>query len=126
MKQTAGQLGLAGALRGCSSWQDIQEKWRNLPAQQKGDLFEELVKAYLQFDPEYGSKLRASQFRRRAQMRVSGTPAATHHHTLPNEPPGRHLKFWRASGTDSCPPVTHEEMNHTRRTGGHERLVRLA
>ncbi len=58
MKQTNGQIGLIGAIRGCSSWQDIQEKWRNFPEKQKGDLFEELAKAYLQLDPEYASKLK--------------------------------------------------------------------
>ena len=42
------QTGLAGAARGCVSWQDIQDKWRNFPEKQKGDLFEELVKAHLQ------------------------------------------------------------------------------
>jgi predicted helicase len=49
---------LAAAIRGCASWQDIQAKWRSFPEKQKGDLFEELVKAYLQLDPEYVSKLK--------------------------------------------------------------------
>jgi predicted helicase len=48
---------LSAAIRSCSSWQDIQAKWRHLPEKQKGDLFEGLVKAYLQLDPEYASKL---------------------------------------------------------------------
>ncbi len=50
--------GLITAIRGCASWQDIQAKWRTLPEKQKGDLFEELVKAYFQLDPEYASKLK--------------------------------------------------------------------
>jgi superfamily II DNA or RNA helicase len=50
--------GLSASIRGCASWQDIQAKWRTLPEKQKGDLFEELVKAYLQLDPEYASKLK--------------------------------------------------------------------
>ena len=49
---------LVSAIRGCSSWQDIQSNWRDFPEKQKGDLFEELVKAYLQLDPEYTSKLK--------------------------------------------------------------------
>ncbi len=49
---------LTAAIRGCASWQDIQAKWRGFPEKQKGDLFEELVKAYLQLDPEYASKLK--------------------------------------------------------------------
>lgn len=58
MTQANEQIGLGGAIRGCSSWQDIQNKWRSLPEKQKGDLFEELVKAYLQLEPEYASKLK--------------------------------------------------------------------
>jgi superfamily II DNA or RNA helicase len=58
MKQSNKSAGLTGAIRGCASWQDIQEKWRNFPEKQKGDLFEELVKAYLQLEPEYASKLK--------------------------------------------------------------------
>ncbi len=50
--------GLIGAIRGCASWQDIQAKWRTLPEKQKEDLFEELVKAFLQLEPEYASKLK--------------------------------------------------------------------
>ena len=52
------QNDLIPAIRGCASWQDIQTKWRNFPEKQKGDLFEELVKAYLQLDPESASKLK--------------------------------------------------------------------
>jgi predicted helicase len=58
MQQTLAQVRLIEALRGCSSWQDIQSNWRDFPEKQKGDLFEELVKAYLQLDPEYASKLK--------------------------------------------------------------------
>jgi predicted helicase len=49
---------LAQSIRGCASWYDIHAKWRNLPEKRKGDIFEELVKAYLQLEPEYASKLK--------------------------------------------------------------------
>jgi len=49
---------LLGATRGCSSWADFQRRLRDLSEKQKGDLFEELVKAYLQLEPEYASKLK--------------------------------------------------------------------
>ena len=42
----------------CSSWADFQRRLRDLPEKQKGDLFEDLVKAYLQLEPEYASKLK--------------------------------------------------------------------
>ncbi|MEI6176523.1 MAG: DEAD/DEAH box helicase family protein [Verrucomicrobiota bacterium] len=58
MKQDKPSSGLAQAIRNCSSWQDIQSKWRSLSEKEKGDLFEELVKAYLQLEPEYASKLK--------------------------------------------------------------------
>ena len=58
MTQAIKQTGLIGAIRGYISWQDIQTKWRRLPEKQKGDLFEELVKGYLQLEPEYASKLK--------------------------------------------------------------------
>ncbi|MEO8615924.1 MAG: DEAD/DEAH box helicase family protein, partial [Luteolibacter sp.] len=58
MKQATTQAALLEAICGCSSWQDIQAKWRDLSEKQKGDLFEELVKAYLQLEPEYASKLK--------------------------------------------------------------------
>ena len=53
--------GFIEAARSCSSWQDIQAKLRTFPEKQKGDLFEELVKAYLQLEPEYASKLYSYQ-----------------------------------------------------------------
>ncbi|MEI7912266.1 MAG: DEAD/DEAH box helicase family protein [Verrucomicrobiota bacterium] len=52
------QGGLIATLRGCDSWHDIRNKWRTFPEKRKGDLFEELVKAYLQLEPEYASKLK--------------------------------------------------------------------
>ena len=58
MTRTITSTGLITAIRNCVSWQDIQAKWRHVPEKQKGDLFEELVKAYLQLDPEYASKLK--------------------------------------------------------------------
>jgi predicted helicase len=36
----------------------VQRKWQLLSEKQKGDLFEHLVKAYLQLDPEYATKLK--------------------------------------------------------------------
>jgi superfamily II DNA or RNA helicase len=45
-------------LRNCSSWEELQHSFRDLPEKQKGDFFEELVKAYLQLEPEYASKLK--------------------------------------------------------------------
>jgi predicted helicase len=58
MAQENKPTGLIGAIRGCVSWRDIQAKWQTFPEKQKGDLFEELVKAYLQLEPEYASKLK--------------------------------------------------------------------
>ena len=42
----------------CKSWDDIQRTCQSLTEKQKGDLFEQLVKAYLQLEPEYASKLK--------------------------------------------------------------------
>ena len=39
MTQINKQAGLVEAIRGCSSWQDIQAKWRNLTEKLKSDLF---------------------------------------------------------------------------------------
>jgi len=58
MTQVNKPTGLIGAIRGCASWQDIQNKWRNFPEKQKGDFFEELAKAYIQLEPEYANKLK--------------------------------------------------------------------
>ena len=41
-----------------SSWDDIQDKLGDLPNKLKGDVFEELAKAYLLLEPEYASKLK--------------------------------------------------------------------
>ena len=46
------------AIRGCCSWADIQRRLRDLSEKEKGDLFEQLVKAYLELEPEYASKLK--------------------------------------------------------------------
>ena len=56
--QANNSSGLLTSIRGCASWQDIQRKWRRLSEQQKGALFEQLVKAYLLLEPEYASKLK--------------------------------------------------------------------
>jgi superfamily II DNA or RNA helicase len=58
MRRSNKSVGLTGAIRGCTSWHDIQNKWQNFTEKEKGDFFEELVKAYLQLDPEYASKLK--------------------------------------------------------------------
>ena len=58
MARKIGHNGLIEAISGCSSWYDIHDKWGSFTEKQKGDLFEELVKAYLQLDPEYASKLK--------------------------------------------------------------------
>lgn len=71
MARTNASTGLIGAIRGCASWQDIQAKWRNFPEKQKGDLFEELVKAYLQLDPEYASKLKHVWLQREVPQAVT-------------------------------------------------------
>jgi len=44
-------------LRGCSGWSDFSKKLSALPEKQKGDLFEEFVKAFLLLDPEYATKI---------------------------------------------------------------------
>jgi len=62
---------LARSIRGCASWQDIQAKWRTLPEKQKGDIFEALVKAYLQLDPEYASKLKHVWLQREVPQAVA-------------------------------------------------------
>ncbi len=46
------------AIDGCSSWEEIHRAWSDYSAKQKGDLFEELVRAFLQIEPEYASKLK--------------------------------------------------------------------
>lgn len=49
---------LHDAIQGCSSWADLQRKLRDVSEKQKGDVFEELVKAYLLLEPEYAGKLK--------------------------------------------------------------------
>jgi superfamily II DNA or RNA helicase len=56
--QANNTIGLHDAIRGCASWHDFQGKLRDLSEKQKGDFFEELVKAYLFLEPEYASKLK--------------------------------------------------------------------
>lgn len=58
MTQADRQTRLHAVIRGCSSWQGIQRRLRDLSEKQKGDLFEQLVKAYLLLEPEYASKLK--------------------------------------------------------------------
>ena len=63
--------GWPGAFRGCSSWDDIQGKLHGLPEKEKGDLFEQLVKAYLLLEPEYASKLKHVWLQREVPQAVS-------------------------------------------------------
>lgn len=42
----------------CSSWDDFRRALAKRTEKEKGDLFEHLVRAYLQLDPEYTTKLR--------------------------------------------------------------------
>lgn len=46
------------AIRNCSGWEDFERQFKGLPEKQKGDLFGELVKAYLLLNPEYVTKLK--------------------------------------------------------------------
>jgi len=50
---------LAASLKGCRSWNDLQQTWSPLTEKQKGDLFEELTKHYLLLEPKYASKLKS-------------------------------------------------------------------
>ncbi|OGV90342.1 MAG: hypothetical protein A3K19_09100 [Lentisphaerae bacterium RIFOXYB12_FULL_65_16] len=48
---------MSDAAQHCSCWDDFRQRLASLPEKQKGDLFEELTKAYLLLDPEYSTKL---------------------------------------------------------------------
>jgi superfamily II DNA or RNA helicase len=67
----AKQSGLLEGIRGCSSWREIQAKWKRFPEKRKGDLFEELVKAYLEIEPEYASKLKRVWLGREVPLAVA-------------------------------------------------------
>ena len=58
MTQIKNTSALHDTIQGCSSWADIQGTLRDLSEKQKGDLFEQLAKAYLLLEPEYASKLK--------------------------------------------------------------------
>jgi superfamily II DNA or RNA helicase len=49
---------LKKAVAQCASWEDFARQLKGLPEKEKGDLFEHLVRAFLQLDPEYATKLR--------------------------------------------------------------------
>jgi len=49
---------LSSATSGCSSWSDLTAKWARYSEKEKGDLFEELTKAYLILEPKYACKLK--------------------------------------------------------------------
>jgi len=46
------------AVRHCTSWADFQKRCQSLSNQEKGDLFEQFVKAWLLLEPEHASKLK--------------------------------------------------------------------
>lgn len=46
------------AIAHCSSWEEFAQRLERLSEKEKGDVFEHLVRAYLQLDPEYATKLR--------------------------------------------------------------------
>ena len=49
---------LREAVARCASWEDFVRQLKRKSDKEKGDLFEHLVRAYLQLDPEYATKLR--------------------------------------------------------------------
>lgn len=49
---------LREAVARCASWEDFVRQLKKKSDKEKGDLFEHLVRAYLQLDPEYATKLR--------------------------------------------------------------------
>jgi predicted helicase len=46
------------AVTRCESWEDFARQLSRMSEKEKGDLFEQLVRAYLLLDPEYATKLR--------------------------------------------------------------------
>lgn len=49
---------LRDAVARCASWEDFVRQLKKKSDKEKGDIFEHLVRAYLQLDPEYATKLR--------------------------------------------------------------------
>ena len=49
---------IGSIIRESGSWEDLHRKCQSLTEKQKGDLFEHFVKAFLQLEPEYASKLK--------------------------------------------------------------------
>ena len=49
---------LSDVVARCASWEDFVRQLKKKSDKEKGDLFEHLVRAYLQLDPEYATKLR--------------------------------------------------------------------
>jgi len=49
---------LRDAAARCASWEDFVQQLKKKSDKEKGDIFEHLVRAYLQLDPEYATKLR--------------------------------------------------------------------
>jgi superfamily II DNA or RNA helicase len=64
---------LNATIKSCSCWSDLSPLFAGLPDKQKGDLFEELVKAYLLLDPEYATKLRHVWLHREVPVSVRET-----------------------------------------------------
>ena len=58
---------------------DIQRRLRDLSEKQKGDVFEELVKAYLLLEPEYASKLKHVWLHREVPQAVAQETQAARH-----------------------------------------------
>jgi superfamily II DNA or RNA helicase len=58
MRQAGKTSGLSASVLKCSSWDELRGRLRDSANKEKGDVFEELVKAYLLLEPEYASKLR--------------------------------------------------------------------
>jgi superfamily II DNA or RNA helicase len=50
---------LLTAVTGCASWAEIQAKWASFTEKEKGDRFEDLTQAFLQFSPLYRSQLKS-------------------------------------------------------------------
>jgi superfamily II DNA or RNA helicase len=58
LKLISASVRLKEAVQDCNAWDNFKQSLSGLSEKQKGDLFEELVKAYLLLDPEYATKLR--------------------------------------------------------------------
>ena len=71
MTQAKNTSGLLTSIQGCASWADIQRRLRDCSEKQKGDVFEELVKAYLLLESEYACKLKHVWLQREVPQAVA-------------------------------------------------------